>query len=66
MDWIKNKKLYKLIYQLQKLNKKPNTEKQIDEIGRKIFEGKLIDKCDCITFAKQLMIKNNVPRKYWG
>lgn len=63
----------KLIVKLQKINKHwvygynmPKTQMaKIDAIGKKIFDEELIQKNENMTWAKQLLIKNNVPKKYW-
>lgn len=68
-----DKKFEKLVLKLQELNKPyfgyddmpKKVQKKIDEIGENISNEKLIDKCKDKHFAKQLMIHNNVPEKYW-
>lgn len=68
-----SKKFEKLVIKLQNLDKdwiygynmpKKNMDK-IDAIGQEIFNGELIQENENITWAKQLLIKNNVPNKYW-
>ena len=67
-----NKRFITLVLKLQEINatqfSADLTEKQklqINRIGAEIKEKGLLDKCESRHFAKQLMMKNNVPDKYW-
>lgn len=63
-------KFIRLVMKLQDINGNhfiltKKEKAMVSEIGAKIKEQGLIKKCEDIDFAKQLMIKNNVPKKYW-
>lgn len=67
-----DKKFNELVCDLQEINKEkdvinPSEKhlKQIERIGKKIFDLKLIEKCKNQYFARQLMNANDVPLKYW-
>lgn len=60
----------KLVLKLQRINKglsyTPDGKSvEIDKIGQIIKDKNLINKCAASDFAKQLLIYNNVPEKYW-
>lgn len=57
----------KLVCKLQHLNKKSAAQQDaINKIGAKIQKEGLLDKCEDKDFARQLLIKNDVPEKYWS
>ncbi len=39
--------------------------KQIDEIGKQIMDERLLEKCTDKTWARQILMSNDVPEKYW-
>lgn len=62
-----DEKFHKLIIKLQEINKKNSCQlKTIDKIGKIIKDGDLLNKCTNKDFAKQLLLKNDVPEKYWN
>ncbi len=64
-------KFMKLIVKLQDLRKghlgeyPANVVKDIDEIGKRIMDEKLLERCTDKTWARQLLMANDVPEKYW-
>ena len=64
-----NPKLLDLIIKLQDINKhglsNPEADKRIIKIGEKIKNKRLVEFSGDKDFAKQLLLKNNVPSKYW-
>jgi hypothetical protein len=42
-----------------------NVVKQIDEIGKQIMDEQLLEKCKDKTWARQLLMANDVPKRYW-
>lgn len=67
-----HKRLHELVLRLQEINATSLMELCDEEkvhitlIGEEIKRKRLIEKSEDKVFAKQLMIMNNVPEKYWN